>query len=158
MRKTEYSTLKLLLLILLTIIFACKNDDKNENEIAQISYGTSFGMCFGYCISTLKVYPEKVTFIRAGRNDEVQTITITDTYTGWDGLFSEADTMKIFGLPEVLGCPDCADGGAEWIEIVSQSGKKHKVTFEYMNEPEEIEDLIILLREKAEELRLRTEE
>jgi hypothetical protein len=53
-----------------------------------------------------------------------------------------------FDLPTTIGCPDCADGGAEWIEIELVDGGKHKVTFEYRHEPEKVKDYIIKLREQ----------
>lgn len=55
-----------------------------------------------------------------------------------------------FKLSETIGCPDCADGGAEWVEVEYVSGKKHRVTFEYMKEPDELKDYLIGLREQKE--------
>ena len=49
-------------------------------------------------------------------------------------------------MPETIGCPDCADGGAEWIEIKLANGEKHKVTFEYMNAPSAFKNYISGLR------------
>jgi len=57
------------------------------------------------------------------------------------------NTTSFFKLPETIGCPDCADGGAEWLEIILLNGKKHKVTFEYRNEPTQLKNQIIKLRE-----------
>ena len=31
-------------------------------------------------------------------------------------------------MPEIVGCPDCADGGGEWIEV-NVAGESHRVTF-----------------------------
>jgi hypothetical protein len=57
------------------------------------------------------------------------------------------DQIGFVNLPKTIGCPDCADGGAEWIEIISGSGgKSQKVTFEYMNEPAKLKDLASGLR------------
>ena len=56
------------------------------------------------------------------------------------------DFVVFRNLEEVIGCPDCADGGAEWIEITTKD-LNHKVTFEYNNEPEEMQDYIEILRE-----------
>ena len=53
---------------------------------------------------------------------------------------------SFFELPETIGCPDCADGRAEWLEIELMNGEKHKVTFEYRNEPASLNDHIIGLR------------
>ena len=53
-------------------------------------------------------------------------------------------------LEEVIGCPDCTDGGVEWIEITT-SELSHKVTFEYFNEPEETQNYIDDLRDLMEQ-------
>lgn len=57
------------------------------------------------------------------------------------------NTNGFLALPTTIGCPDCADGGAEWLEIELKNGIKHKVTFEYNNEPSLLKDYILKLRE-----------
>ena len=47
----------------------------------------------------------------------------------WQKLQSLADYNAIKDLPERIGCPDCADGGAEWLEL-SRSNETKRVTFE----------------------------
>jgi len=57
--------------------------------------------------------------------------------------------MKVYPQVATLrryGCPDCADGGAEWVEI-SFDTLKHRVTFEFLNEPEELTPIVSALRE-----------
>ena len=46
--------------------------------------------------------------------------TIEFSNKDWDNLLELLDTEKFYALSEVIGCPDCADGGAEWIEIVTE--------------------------------------
>jgi hypothetical protein len=65
------------------------------------------------------------------------------------------DTQKFFDLNDVYGCPDCADGGSEWIEIITDDDKSKKVTFEYGKTVPEIEKLIKLLREERETLHIK---
>ncbi len=48
-------------------------------------------------------------------------------------------------LDAVIGCPDCDDGGTEWIEIRSID-KIHKVAFEFMDEPSAVKGFIGELR------------
>jgi hypothetical protein len=57
-----------------------------------------------------------------------------------------------FKLNEIYGCPDCADGGTEWIEIITADKKTKKVTFEFGKNVPEIEKLINLLRKEREAL------
>ena len=54
-------------------------------------------------------------------------------------------------MDEIIGCPDCADGGAEWIEITSGE-TSHKVTFEYNKSPDVFKSYIEILRSKLEEI------
>jgi hypothetical protein len=55
----------------------------------------------------------------------------------WADLVSAIDLEAFENLDEVIGCPDCTDGGAEWLEIVTLKGR-HKVTYEYTAPPEPI--------------------
>jgi hypothetical protein len=48
----------------------------------------------------------------------------------------------------VIGCPDCADGGGEWIEV-SVAGESHRVTFDNGANIEAIQPLIELMRSHA---------
>ena len=80
-----------------------------------------------------------------------------------DGMFPDSSFQRSFTSEEwkspahlidpdaflapdpVFGCPYCADGGAEWIEIVYDD-QTHKVTFDYLNAPEVVEPCIDSLR------------
>jgi hypothetical protein len=44
--------------------------------------------------------------------------------------FTEAEFVAFQKVEAQLGCPDCADGGAEYLEL-SHKGHKHRVTFEF---------------------------
>ena len=46
----------------------------------------------------------------------------------------------------MYGCPDCADGGSEWVEITHE-GITKRVTFEAYNSIPENNELVIQLRE-----------
>ena len=60
--------------------------------------------------------------------------TCDTEYLALDSLMQQFDYATFDGLNAVLGCPDCADGGAEYLELV-RDGKSDRVTFEYGNEP-----------------------
>lgn len=125
-----------------------------KGEILSITHGTSFGMCRGYCI-----------------HEEEYTVNgIVKTDRSWDTLrnpakvqnfsFSAAEfkvlttalkSGKWNELGDVIGCPDCADRGSEYIIVVSKSGTK-KVTFDAYTDVPEIADLLKLLRDKKTEL------
>ena len=58
----------------------------------------------------------------------------------------DIDLDTFLEMQETIGCPDCADGGAEWLELGFEDLVK-RVTFEYGNEPGEFENIIPALRE-----------
>ena len=55
------------------------------------------------------------------------------------------NATKIASLTETIGCPDCADGGAEWVSA-NLDGKLYKVTFEYGKAPKELEATVAKLK------------
>ncbi|MBN1415243.1 MAG: hypothetical protein JW973_09100 [Bacteroidales bacterium] len=67
-------------------------------------------------------------------------------YESWESFKTALDINSFFELPEIIGCPDCADGGAEWVEVELAGSRKHKVTFEYRNESEWLKDYVPGLR------------
>lgn len=116
--------------------------------ISQIKYGTSFGECIGYCKHEMVLKSGKVTYNSISWNSALQPQIQTDTLTAvaWDSVKSDFVVKDFFNLPETIGCPDCADGGAEWIEIQLTNGDTHKVTFEYYHEPELLKNKVIEFR------------
>lgn len=122
-----------------------------DSRIAKINYGTSFGECVGFCRKQLSVNADSVHFTAfcdacttpfLQRKDSIRK----PTKVQWDSLRSIIPVNDFNKLAPVIGCPDCADGGAEWLELILTSGEKHKVTFEYNNEPTELRQYIPQLR------------
>lgn len=155
-----WNNAKILAFILILILASgCSNNEESytccnpDSDEFIVSYGTSFGECIGYCKTSLTVSEEKVTYTKSGLNDTVKTIIVRKQITAekWDSLMMLLQLDEISGLPEYIGCPDCADGGAEWIEIMTRD-VNHKVMFEYNNEPEEVEEYVSFLRNIAEEI------
>lgn len=153
MIKWNYMKRLLLIFLLVGLILSCEDTGDNDHEIIKISYGTSFGECLGYCKTDMILITGLVTYSRSGWVDTVETITCTETLENedWNIFKNSLNPDEFFKLSETIGCPDCADGGAEWIEIEVGSGKKHKVTFEYMNEPEELKSCATSLRLQYEQ-------
>jgi hypothetical protein len=145
MKKTLF-----LSLILLSII-SCKNSS-HQPLIQQISFGSSFGECTGYCKNEMALDSGKITIKRSGWNNTVKPIfcEVLQDKNVLNNLSKKIDAVSFFNMQEVWGCPDCADGGAEWIEITLRSGKKHKVTFEYLKEPVALKSIAADLRVKLD--------
>jgi len=133
-------------------VFSFSSCEKNGNvNVQEIGYGTSFGMCVGYCMSDIAVNVNEVKFSKKkhGTNPEIKTCTkkmTEDELNELNKLVNQHDFEK---LPEVIGCPDCADGGAEWVAL-KMDDKIKKVTFEYGNAPNKLKNLVAKLKEIKE--------
>jgi hypothetical protein len=137
------------LTVLCFVDISCTNE--LDKRIQRVNYGTSFGECVGYCRKQWTVTIDSVHFTAfcnacmtpaPARKD----LYLTPTKQQWDTLRSNISVSEFNTLPTVIGCPDCADGGAEWLELILSNGETHKVTFEYMNEPTALKQYIPILR------------
>ena len=121
-----------------------------SQDIIQIKTGTSFGMCYGYCLSELGIISTDADYYLNSwiENDSVyQPIEISDVidFSIWENLNTFLDFELFMNLDTIYGCPDCADGGAEWFEIATNDTIK-KVTIEYGDSLNGLNNLIDLLR------------
>jgi hypothetical protein len=119
-----------------------------ETQDVVIISGTSFGECLGYCRTELRVDGEEARFTRSTWNQTApeQTQAREVGETEWNELLSNVDPATFESLEDVYGCPDCADGGAEWVEIAA-AGLNKRVTFEFGSPPPELEPLVERLGE-----------
>ncbi|MGM9474925.1 hypothetical protein ACS5PU_00795 [Pedobacter sp. GSP4] len=140
---------KTLLLISLSVTLLAFSGCKKSGitNLNSIGYGSSFGMCIGYCTNNLLVSDLKLTFTKSknGQAPDTKTCSKTISADEINAIKNELNIEKISSLPEVIGCPDCADGGAEWITI-NADGKQYKVTYEYGKAPKELEAAVAKLR------------
>ncbi len=152
----------ILFLILSTIsILSC--DQKNAQPLSGnliLVSGQSFGFCIGPCYQTMSVDLASGDVIFLVKNTELKGNQGDPKEETFKDKLSDSELLEIKNaylksnfaqLDEVYGCPDCADGGAEWIEAIEKDSGK-KVTFEYGNSVKGMENLIILLRTKRTEL------
>ena len=132
-------------------------NDESQGEVPLvIRSGESFGFCAGYCRHELELDGTAIRFKALPGLGGPQPAE--RFYEGeldqelWNELLKALNETTVRQLDDVIGCPDCADGGAEWIEIEDESGKK-RVTFEYGNGPDEIKALVDQLRTVREEMK-----
>ncbi|MDG1889924.1 MAG: beta-propeller domain-containing protein [Verrucomicrobiota bacterium] len=115
-------------------------------SIVSISTGSSFGECLGYCETSLHVEPNRLTFQARAPDQSLPTFRQSDYgNSDWNRLIPLIDWKAFLEISEKIGCPDCADGGAEWIEI-SVPGRTHRVTFEYGASVKEMGPILKSLR------------
>ena len=140
------------LLLLSTVFLSCVKEENTtiSTEVVSINYGTSFGECIGYCNNNITVTDTNVLLEKKGWSNIVTLPEVTETTVVTAAvlqeLFEKVDFDAFLNLEEVIGCPDCADGGAEWVEIITED-QSYKVTYEYFNEPEVLKELAAALRE-----------
>jgi hypothetical protein len=145
---------KAILFFLLTGCFFNSSFGQKADTIIQIKHGSSFGECSGYCISEA-VYNSLYT-IQTSKSWEHQSTThpektqkLKTDAAYWQRLVKSIHLEKVDKLPERIGCPDCTDGGAEWIEIATTK-KKYYISFEYGSKIKGIDELLFYLRQKQD--------
>ena len=124
-------------------------------EIRSISGGTSFGHCLGYCWEEVHLVKEGSTLVKGGWDPVAfPQKSVTQDLNGamWGQLIITPELAALFSLAEVIGCPDCADGGAEWIEVESANGRR-RVTYEFGKPPREVAELARMLQSLRDDMR-----
>ena len=111
-----------------------------SDETVVLRSGTSFGMCVGYCVTELVVHEADVSLTRTSRDPAkypAATQSLRLTASELEALRSAIASSDLRSSRSVYGCPDCADGGAEWVEVDG-----HRVMFEYHADIEAIRPLL----------------
>jgi len=126
---------------------------QGQSDIRQIVSTTSFGMCVGYCTTRLEITEGQAVLIRDGRGGRGsaelpdQRFTTTLTSAEWQELARLAAATDLGGLAPTIGCPDCADGGAESLSINGAA----PTTFDFgatINEAQPLLNRVRALRER----------
>lgn len=140
--------------ILSLFLLSCDDTEMlTQADVPSIKYGTSFGMCSAYCITDLEVTSQHVYISKYGWNNSVTPKSKTNNFDekAYNALLSKINQSQFLALDPVIGCPDCADGGSEWVEV-SIGARTKKVTFEYGATIEGIDDTIKELRSISESI------
>jgi hypothetical protein len=130
---------------------ACNNGTQAAAGITKVTSETSFGMCAGYCKTTLELTATGAVLEReawgrgAGANLPKQRLTAPLSAAEWQEIAELAAAAKIEGLPDVIGCPDCADGGAESLGIQG-TGRNKTIKFDHGATVKEAQPLIERVR------------
>jgi hypothetical protein len=115
-----------------------------------LNYGTSFGMCVGLCQTLYEITEDQIRLTNSTwewENKPAKTCVSDLSESDFNAISSKLSINEFKKLPAIIGCPDCADGGAEYIELVFLDGSKQRVTFEYMNEPSQLREIVEILRQ-----------
>lgn len=136
--------------ILFLFLGGCEDSTAPEAD-TSISSGYSFGECIGYCHQEVVFRSAVATYSLRPSNSELGEIEgeVPTTPEEWQELLAAVELQALQALPDVLGCPDCTDGGAEWIEVEIGNTLK-RVTFEFGTAIPSIQPLLDLVRARRE--------
>jgi hypothetical protein len=117
------------------------------SDVTMVELVQSFGFCppDAYCTTRLRVADQQAVVTlesRSGQSLESRTeLSASDA----DSLAETAASTRFEGVGPVIGCPDCADGGAESLSVTAD-GETRTVTFEYAARVAELEPLLGQMR------------
>ena len=123
------------------------DDAGGDDDDAAFSAGWSFGECGGECLGELSLSDAGLTYTISGWGGEVYWLQDSPGLTAsGDVLLNGAlDATPVAELEPVYGCPDCADGGASWVEFLID-GAAARTTYENGRPPVALEALDAALR------------
>ena len=153
-------TIKLLSLGALSLALAsCASAAAPQaSSVTRVVSTTSFGMCVGYCMTELVLTEGQAVLTRLPRGGRgapslaaPQRSSMPLTASEWAEIQRLAAQADFDALPDVVGCPDCADGGAESLTVESASGAE-SVSIEFRADVREVQPLLDRVRQIRERL------
>jgi hypothetical protein len=127
--------------VLAVTLAACASSAAPSSiSVTRVVSTTSFGMCAGFCVTRLEISRGEAVLFRearrgrgGGANPAVPTqqrFSVALTQSEWQDVQRLAAATNMEALPDVVGCPDCADGGAEGLTIEA-GGRAESVSFDF---------------------------
>jgi len=129
----------------------------SASSVTRVVSTTSFGMCVGYCATRLEITEGQAVLIREARggrgapqNSPAQRYTAQLSASEWQEIQRLAANVDFDALPDTVGCPDCADGGAEGLTVEGPGGAE-SVSLEFranIPQAQPLLDRVRVLRER----------
>lgn len=146
-------------LALTLALAACATPTPSSTSVTRVVSTTSFGMCVGYCTTTLELTEGQAVLIREARGGRgapepappAQRFAMPLTPGEWQDIQRLAGATDLTAVPDVVGCPDCADGGAEGLTIESPTGAE-SVSIEFGADLRQAQALLERVRALRERL------
>lgn len=102
-----------------------------DAKILRIEYGSSSGMCLGYCYSQTTIQAGRLRLVsrtnysmNGNRDiehpDKKSKHKITPEQ--WERAKAAVDSESLFALPDRVGCPGCVDQPVDWITVDYSDG------------------------------------
>lgn len=137
--------------LVVSCLVACKSVSTEPSAVTKVTSTTSFGMCIGYCRTTLEITEREAVLISeqlmrgAGADLPLRRVATPLSTQEWQEIAAAAAAAQIDTLPDRIGCPDCADGGAETLTIVGP-GRDKTVAFDFGATIAEVQPLLDRVR------------
>ncbi len=135
----------LVALLALLVVPGCGSEPAGlDSDQAELRWGSSFGMCGGYCRRELEISRGGMRLTTSSWDPAHYPTKVEERPLpagAWDALDAALRQSQLERLDSVYGCPDCADGGAEWVELAAPDLKK-RVAFEYGKAPSPLQPLL----------------
>lgn len=140
------------MLLLIVSLTACEKE--TNDTIQTFTFGTYYGECLGTCYQSFSFKEGVFAWEqRAYLAGELQNVCQGgQSNSNWEALNSSFNLVTFMALDEVIGCPDCADGGASFIEITIGDNVT-RVTFEAGVPPTGLEAFHEQISELSDEIR-----
>ena len=140
---------RILTALVLAALSGCSLTSSGGAAEAILSSGTSYGECMGYCVTDLVVEDDQATLTYSGWTNGATLPDIEHQRTLDVGerqrLNDALDLDALRRADAVYGCPDCADGGAEWVGADTGGGMT-RVTFDAGAEVGGLDSYIVAMR------------
>jgi len=130
-----------LLVVGLVAVATCGSPSAPSAQPVAFTSIVSFGFCAPalYCTSRLELSERRAVLTYESR-EQAPRVQSRDLQPGeWQRLVAALDAARLRALPARIGCPDCADGGAETLTVTFADGLSSSVTFEYNQDVSGIE-------------------
>lgn len=136
--------------LIATVFTSCSVQEEviQKEEILLIKHGYTFGRCVGYCNKETTYSQAQVRHVQYNRDTLNNPPKISEKKIlaeDFKALCTSVDLNAFLQLEERIGCPDCADQGAEYVEIVTSKQTK-RVTFEPGKTVPVLDSLLVKLR------------
>lgn len=132
----------------------CGETGTDPSDVAFVEWTSSFGFCppDAYCTTRLRVEGSAATLTLESRQAPPRISVSQLTAGEADSLARAAAQARFEGLAPVIGCPDCADGGAESLSVALED-EQRSVQFEYNAPVAQLEPLLGTMRALVARLR-----
>lgn len=119
----------------LFLIFVVATASIQSESIIGLTIGSSFRSCVGYCWKSVHINSTSVHTCERNLANSTSSPDLHHDFRNIDGEFenlveSVGNIQMWKTIDSPIGCPDCQNQGAQWIEVFTDNQPKYGVTFD----------------------------